>query len=57
MAQLKANDINRLDSSIKYLERMAFDHMNDEICTAIAVLQTYRREILMGERKQRVISQ
>lgn len=57
MAQLKAIDIKRLDASIKYLERLSFDHLNDELCTAIAVLQTYRREIMMGERKQNVISQ
>lgn len=57
MAQLKAIDIKRLDSSIKYLERLAFDHMNDELCTALAVLYNYRRELRNGEEKRRVVSQ
>ena len=57
MAQLKAIDMKRLDESIKYLERLSFDHLNDELCTAIAVLQAYKLELRMGERKQHVISQ
>ena len=57
MAQLKAIDMKRLDDSIKYLERLAFDHLNDEICTALAVLYNYRRELRNNEEKRHVISQ
>lgn len=57
MAQLKAIDMKRLDDSIKYLERLAFDHLNDEICTALAVLYNYRRELRNNEEKRHVVSQ
>ena len=50
-------DSKRLESAIKYIEKLAFDHLNDDICTTLAILYDYRREIRRGEQKQRVISQ
>ena len=57
MAQLKAIDMKRIDAAIKYLEKISFDHLNDEICTALAVLYNYRRELRNNEEKQHVVSQ
>ena len=48
-------DSARLESAIKYIEKLAFDHLNDDICTTLANLYDYRREI-RGENKKHVVS-
>ena len=50
-------DTKRLDSAIKYAERLAFDHMNDDLCTILACLYDYRREMTKTERKHNAVSQ
>ena len=41
-------DVKRVDAAIKYVEKISFEHLNDEICTTLVVLYDYRREILKG---------
>lgn len=41
-------DVKRVDAAIKYVEKISFDHLNDEICTTLAVLYDYRRELSKG---------
>lgn len=54
-------DPQRIDKAIKFVELKAFDYVNssypDEVCTILALLYDYRRELTKQERKQSVVSQ
>lgn len=54
-------DVQRIDKAIKFVELKAFDYVNssypDEVCTILALLYDYRRELTKQERKQNVVSQ
>lgn len=58
---LNRMDISRVDSAVKFMESGAFQHIgtksSDDVATILAILYDYRRELMKGERKQRVISQ
>ena len=58
---LNKMDIGRVDRAIKFMEKGAFEHIgtetSDDVQTILVVLYDYRRELMKGERKQRVISQ
>lgn len=43
-------DVKRLDAAIKYIEKIAFAHLNNEICTTLAVLYDYRRDLTRGKK-------
>lgn len=43
-------DVKRLYSAIKYIEKIAFDNLNDDICTTLAVLYDYRRDLVKGKK-------
>lgn len=54
-------DLARVDNAIEFVEKEAFGYVDspypDEVCTILALLYDYRRELTKQERKQNVVSQ